>query len=520
MKYYGIKHRKFREFLTYQLAKIRYFCSQYTTFSKKVRDRRKANYNLYFRNPYHFKDGNLAIPAGKYCIPVCTITFDVVLRENIPQLKFGLKKLLQQNLSHKFLSGPQSLDKIFSCIETMDSSLSSGYSWIDVGRFDFEKDNLLKQYISYFDIYVRDINSSYLAIETHIYFTENFCKRQIDIINNDYQDMTGHVTPALMNNQKVSGSKQTHAICYYSDAQLKSDLIYENFSILKWQFYNRMQKFFPTIIHSQGLPPPSIYIYKTNISYAETEAKDFWASIGIQGLYGQFIDSSRKLFFRIGQGVKYNLHKKNSEAKDLVYLVNDVTMERRDGYYSADVQIVHEFGLEFSDPICKFLLLDVMNDAAADRLVDYKLKLNKVKLRKNKLHQLLRLRYFYERDIDFYKRYVHDDIWERPEKEIASIFSNQRPWHTYNYKRLTEAPVATKDKLMRQIDVISNEFDAKTSVLQHLSAYKNETTNRTINFAMLTFTATTLLLVIFPELADNISSFLICIWLFIKNIFA
>ena len=520
MKYYGIRYKKFREFSTYQLAKLKYFCSQYTTFSKKKRDRRKANYNIYFRNPHHFKDGNLAIPTGKYCIPICVITFDVILKENIPQLKSGLKKLLRQNLSHKFVGGFQSLDKIFSFIETMDSTLSSWYSWIDVGRCDFEKDNLLKQYISYFDIYIRNINSSYLAIETHIYFTDNFCKKQIDIINNDYQDMTGHVSPALLNNQKVSGGKQTHAICYYSDAQLKSDLIYENFSILKWQFYNRMQEFFPTIFHSEGLPPPSIYIYKTNISYAETEAKIFWTSVGILGHNGQFIDSSRKLFFRISQSGKYDLHRRKSEAKDLVYLVNDVTIEHRDGYYSVDAQIVHEFGMELSYPICKFLLLHAMNDAAADRLVDYKLKLNKVKLRKNKLHQLLRLRYFYERDIDFYKRYVRDDIWERPEKEIASIFSNQKPWHTYNYKYLTEAPVATKDKLMRQIVVISDEFDAKTSVLQHLSAYKNETTNKTINFTMLAFTAATLLLVIFPELADNISNFLICIWFFIKNIFA
>lgn len=515
MKYYGIRQKKSYEALAYRFAKWKYFCLQYTTFSKKKRNRSKMNYEINFRNPYRFRDKSSAIPNDKYCSPICAITYDTVLRENIPQLKSGLKKLLKRNLSHKFVGGGQSLDKIFACIETMDDTLTTWHDWINVGIFDFEEDNLLKNFISYFDIYIRNINSSHLAIETHLHFSDSFLEKQIEIINNDYKDKAGHVYPALMRNQKVSGGKQSQVICHYSDSALKSDLIYENFSVLKWRFYDRMQKFFPTVLHSRGVPPPTVYIYKTNISYTETDTEEFWASVGIMGYAGQFIDNSRKLFFNIHQSGRYDLHR--MPARDLIYLVNDTTMEREKGYYSPDIQIEHEFAMGLSDPICKLQLLEVMNDTVASQLIDYKHKLHKIKLKKNKLHKLLKLRYLYERDIDFYRRYIHDNIWERPQEKISRIFCNHKGFCAYGYKSLTEAPIVAKEKIVEQLGIIGEEFDSKTSVLQHLSAYKSEAKNRKINLTMLFFTATTLLFVIFPKWSENLAEFLNYIWFLLKN---
>jgi len=515
MKYYGIRHKKFYETMAYRFTKCKYFFLQYTTIDERKRNQRKTNYEIYFRNPYRFRDKSSSIPEGKYCSPICAVTYDTVLRENIPQLKSGLKKLLKRNLSHKFVAGAQSLDKIFACIETMDDTLTAWHDWINVGVFDFEEENLLKNSISYFEIYIRNINSSHLAIETYLHFSEGFLAKQISIINNDYKDKTGHVYPALMRSRKASGGKQSQIICHYSDSALKSDLIYENFSMLKWQFYNQLQKFFPTVLHSKGISPPAVYIYKTNISYTETNTEEFWASVGIMGYAGQFIDNSRKLFFKIHQSGRYDLHGRPS--KDLVYLVNDTTIEHETGYYSPDLQIEHEFAMELSDPICKFQLLEVMNAAAASQLIDYKHKLHKIKLRKNKLHKLLKLRYLYERDIDFYRRYIHDNIWEWPQEKLSRVFSNHKGRSVYGYKSLTEAPIVAKEKIAEQIRIIGEEFDSKTSVLQHLSAYKSEAKNRKINLAMLLFTATTLLFVIFPKWSENVAKFLEYIWLIIKN---
>lgn len=365
-------------------------------------------------------------------------------------------------------------------------------------------------------IYIRNINSSHLAIETHLHFADNFFEEQIGIINNDYKDKNGHVYPALLKNRKVSGGKQSQIVCHYSDSALKSDLLYENFSILKWKFYNRIQKFFPTILHSRGVPPPTVYIYKTNISHTENDTEEFWASMGVMGYAGQFIDRSRKLFFSIHQSGRYDFHRRPS--RDLIYLVNDTTMEHEAGYYSPDIQIEHEFVMELSNSICKLQLLEVMNDTVASRLIDYKHKLHKIKLEKNKLHKLLKLRYLYERDIDFYRRYIQDNIWEGPQKKISYLFENQRLLRSYDYRSLTEAPIVAKDKIVEQIGAISEEFDAKTSVLQHLSAYKSEAKNRIINLTMLFFTGTTLLFVIFPSWSEKVAKFLLYIWTLLLKI--
>ena len=58
-------------------------------------------------------------------------------------------------------------------------------------------------------------------------------------------------------------------------------------------------------------------------------------------------------------------------ARDLIYLVNDTTMEREKGYYSPDIQIEHEFAMGLSDPICKLQLLEVMNDTVANRSINF-----------------------------------------------------------------------------------------------------------------------------------------------------
>ena len=233
------------------------------------------------------------------------------------------------------------------------------------------------------------------------------------------------------------------------------------------------------------------------------------------GYAGQFIDNSRKLFFNIHQSGRYDLYR--MPARDLIYLVNDTTMEREKGYYSPDIQIEHEFAMGLSDPICKLQLLEVMNDTVASQLIDYKHKLHKIKLKKNKLHKLLKLRYLYERDIDFYRRYIHDNIWERPQEKISRIFCNHKGFCAYGYKSLTEAPIVAKEKIVEQLGIIGEEFDSKTSVLQHLSAYKSEAKNRKINLTMLFFTTTTLLFVIFPKWSENLAEFLNYIWFLLKN---
>ncbi|NLO09877.1 MAG: hypothetical protein GX129_08450 [Clostridiales bacterium] len=295
---------------------------------------------------------------------------------------------------------------------------------------------------------------------------------------------------------------------------MKSDLIYESISILKWRFYNKIQKYFPTILHQKKVNPPSINIYKTNINYTEETGRHFWDSVGISGYKGQFIDESRKLFFKTNLSGRYERNKRT----DLIYVVNELTMDHEPGYYSTDFQIINEFAENLSTNIFKFTLLDALNELVANDLISYKLSLNKIKLRKNRFNKLLKLRYLYEKNIDFYKRYVCDDIWENAQNEIAHVFNGKKLKHSYDYRVLTDSPVVSKSKIIEQIKALCTEFDEKTSILQHLAAYKNENRNRIINLIMLLLTITTIVFIIFPELSKEVAKFLLYIWSFIKDI--
>ena len=237
--------------IIYSIEKLRRFCSQYTTLDKKKREHRKFNYIHSFVEPYKFRGENLGIPERKYYTPICIITSDLVLRENIPQIKSGLIKLLKKQYSHKFFGGQQSIDEILRNIEEMDDTLTSWYDCIDIGRFDFERDNTLNQDIPYFDVYIKNTNSSYLSIEFHLYLGDIFQRDLIQIINSNYINLKGYIVPGFMQNRKISGGKRTYNVTHYNNAHLKSDLIYESISLLKWRFYNKIQKYFPTILHQK-----------------------------------------------------------------------------------------------------------------------------------------------------------------------------------------------------------------------------------------------------------------------------
>lgn len=515
MRYYGVKRKRNIEKIKYKLVRLNYFCSQYATLNKKKREHRKFSYIHSFVEPYQFREKDLSIPAGKYYVPVCIITSDLVLRENIPQLKSGLIKLLKSHFSHKFLGGQRSVDEILKNIENMDDTLTSWYNWIDIGRFDFEDDRILKEKISYFDVYIKNINSSYLSVEFHLYGTDSYIKEHVNIIDNNFMNKEGYVMPGFTQNHRVSGGKRTYGVGHYNNAHLKSDLIYEDISIMKWQFYNKIQKYFLTTLHQKSINPPSIDIYKTNVHYTDKNAQNFWDSVGVSSYQGQFIDESRKLFFKTNLSGRYE----RQGRTDLIYVVNEMTIEKSPGYYSFDFQIVSEFKDNLSASLLKFALLEALNEIVAKELISYKLRLNKIKLRKNRLNKLLKLRYFYERDMDYYKRFACDDIWGKAEGTISEVFDKKKLERSFDYRVLTESSIAAKNKIIEQINVLSNEFDDKTRILQHLAAYKNENRTKRINYVMLFLAIATLGFIIYPNLAKFVGEAIIKILRNITSVF-
>lgn len=473
-----------------------------------MRDFYKNSYEKYLKHQpgtvdFRQRRGDCAIPKDKHCVPVCVVTSDLILRENIDELKRGLKKLLKNNYSHKFIGGFKSIDEILKSIENMDDTFAWWYTSIYAGRFDFELHKDLSSCINYFDLYIRPINSSYLSVETYIYLNKEYLDTLQNLIDNDVKFIKTYIMPGFRRNKKVSGGKNALAVGEYSKESQKSDTIYESITSLKWAYYNELQKFFSTIIHCLNVSPPSILFYQTNIDYKDKEANQFWASLGLHSYEGQFIDEAQKVFFNINLSGRYERH----SGCDIAYVYHDEKIKLISMYGTLDFQIVHGFCEDYAQDFFRFIHLEQLNQIFSKKLASYKLKLNKIKLKKRQLYNILKLRHRFECDIDKYSRYVADDIWDSSEKGISELFGGQKCLHNFDYTYLTSSLELTK-KIQEQINVLNNEFENKSAIIKHLSGYKNEFKNRQMNFCMFVFAAATLILLIFPEWATEIAEFL------------
>lgn len=508
MKNYGLNKKLLNEKVLYKLVEFKYFILQYISKSENMRDFYKHSYDSYFKSQdnkksFRQKHENYAVPEGKHCIPVCVVTSDLILRENIDELKKGLVKLLKNNYSHKFLGGFHSIDEILKRIENMDDTLTWWYTSIDVGRFDFESQENLSSYINYFDLYIRPVNSSYLSIETYLYLNEDYLNTLQKTINDDIKTVKTNIMHGFHLNKKKSGGRSALCVGGYSEHTQKSDAIYESITSLKWAYYNELQKFIPTVVHRLKVAPPSILFYQTNIDYENKEALPFWASLGLLDYEGQFIDESQKLFFNISRSGRYEQH----SCHDMGYVFHDTKLELIPIYRTLDFQVINTFCEEYAQHFFRFIHLEQLNQIFSRKLVDYKLKLNKIKLKKHQLYNILKLRHKFECDIDKYSRYISDNIWDDSEKHISELFGEQTCKKSLDYRYLTSNLKST-NKIQEQIDVLSSEFENKSSIIKHLAEYKNESKNRRLNFWMFIFAAATLILLIFPEWASDIADFL------------
>lgn len=514
MKNYGIERKKFKENALYRIAQLEYFFLQYCAHSEGMRDYYKHTYKEHFTtHPFRIRK-NYSVPEGKHCNPVCLITSDLILRENLPLLKKGLVKLLKKHHSHKFLGGFKSIGEILTSVENMDDTLTWHYSSIDAGRFDFDTLPSLEPYISYFDLHIRKINDSYLSVETHIYFTEQYANELQQIIDSDITEQKTYINFAFRRNKKQSGGRKTLALCHYNEASQKSDILHENMVSLKWRFYCALQKFFPSVLHELNVPPPGILFYQTNIDYSDSSANYFWRSLGIPILEGQFIDEGNKLFFKTDLSGRYPKH----TYSNMIFVYHDEKMSLESGFHDLNFQIIDGFYWDYSRDIFKFQFLDILNSQYSKALIHYKHRLNKIKLKKSRIHSLLKLHYSFERDMDMYVRFSSDDIWERAVKNVAKLFNNKTMIRGFDYTDFTSIPLESMKRIKDQQAILTKDFESKESILQHLENYKHESRNGLINYIMFFIALLTLLFLIFPEWSASIASWLINIWTWINSL--
>lgn len=516
LKYYGEIQNKKQEEFKYRAFKLQEYLPQFLTLNKEKRESKKTKYEYMFREKYRYKDKHTySIPENKYYKPVGIFTTDIVEKNKINEIKKGLKELILKNTSHKFMGHFSSLDEIINSIDSIEDIFSSYYTEIRCGRFDFNNSNKLNEIIDYFDITIRNFNTSYLSIEVEIYIAENMNNKIKEIINNDYAHDRGFTRDIFINSNKKNGGKKSKSIIYYNNAHLKSEILNEKMIEIKWVLFNEIQKFLPLVLHNKNIMPPSVNIYDTNILEDEENSQVFLSSVGVDRFNGQYINEKEKLYFYTEVSSKFGLGKRNT---DMIFLVNKNLYDNWDGFYSFNFRTMTYFQETYKD-IYKSMIATTLFDEFATICIKYKKQLNNIPPRIYSLNKILKLRYNFESEITWYKNFANETDWHKEAKKVENIFDKKYETRGHNYTYLINTPLHGHERLNKFIKSIQQEIDRKLLAIGHLDEYNKSKMNTRINLIMLFISLITLILVVFPNFANELAGTIINILSNIKNKF-
>lgn len=507
VKYYGLKKKIYQEDFLYAYAKGR--TKILSILPGKRRDFWKRCFDTSFSKFHDINPSDNSLPAGSFFELKRIITSDLIRREDIKKLQKGIRHLLKERTSnHLFRFSTDGVEEICSRLEKMDTSLLLWYQEVNCGAFDFQG-LPFSSTIDYFTVTIKNVNSSFLGLEFSLSISKQKLQELNDIINSNFHDSRGYAQPSLTVKSEKSGAFKNYNVVHYNPQHLKADSIYEFITYIEWEFYEALKTYFPFVLHSQGVMPPRIELYYTDIDYQKS-CKPFWESIGISSYQGQFIDERQKMFFESSLSGRYM---RDQTDNRLIYIVKDDGIEA--GQFKSVKDFVYEHLREYTTEYFRFLFLGIMSKEAGKHIVLYKHKLDRIKLRRNHLKALLKLKYNFSKSIDTFMRYIRDDSWEQGIAALENIYTdsnnllkNQRKFFCITCADFCNRMLSGSKKLKEDIRILLAEFEDKEHILQTLDDYKNASRNFKLNLIMLSISAFTLALIIFPDRAIWIANVL------------
>ena len=506
VKYYGLNNKLFKEKYTYKYAKVR------AKIKSILPGRRskywKKNYNVSFCERYNLSENNNSLPTDHVFYLDSFIVADIIRREDIYKLQKGLRKILKKYRTGRILYfNDGGLDKMCKKIENMDSTLSVWSTQMECGFFEFRR-HPLETVINYFSLSICNINSAFLSLKFEVKLSEQKKKELNEIIEKNYTDEKGYVQPTLVARNE-GGAFESYSIILYNDNDLKADKIYEFLNIIEWEFMEEMNKIFPIVLHDRKIMPPRMEVYYTDIDYHE-DCRNFWSSIGIDSYQGQFIDERHKMFFDTTISGRYE---KDETKGRILYIVKDDGLERKLDSVKDDVK--YHLG-KYSIYYFNILFLRLLTDEAERNTVNFKQQLDSIKLKKNKLLQLLKLKYKFSLAMDDYNRYMRDNCVENSMNHLKEVYSKNeksikklRSSFFMSYKFFCESAKTETEKVEKNVEILLKEFEDKKQILQNMYDYKNTGRSMRLNFIMLLIAAATLYFVIFPEHTKNLAQIIV-----------
>lgn len=516
LKYYGLKDKIKKEDFLYLYAKRR--AKLLSILPGKRRKFWKSNYdNIFECDHWGLRDDN-SLPDDSVFDMYSIVVADLIRREDINQLQKGIRVLLQKRRSNRFLTAPiEGLDEICKRIEQMDASLLAWYNVVECGVFEF-KNHPLEKIIDYFTVKICNVNSGYLSLVFDIKLKSGKKEELKNIIENNYYETRGYAHQTLTGKSKTTGAFKNYFVARYNDNSLKADRIFEFISYIEWEFLQELSSLFPFVFHNRNISPPRIEVYSTNIDWRD-DNRYFWHSIGVEEYQGQFIDERHKMFYENTLSERYGRLYANNR---LLYIFKDDGIEI--GQFKSIKDKVYHHINEYAIDSIKFMFLDMLSREAGKTLVDYKHKLDKIKLKRNNLELLLKLKYNFSREIDDFNRYKRDDIWDKSKRRfedlyvysdtVAKLASRK---FFISYTNFCDNAISESRKIDEDIGMMLAEFEEKKMILQNLADYKNTANSLRLNLIMTILTTMTLFFVIFPDKAKEIADVIAMMWNFITS---
>lgn len=516
MKYYGLKNKIKKEHFLYWYAKRR--AKLLSILPGKKREFWKNNYNNIFEYEYWEGRDDNSLPDDSFVDMYSIVVADLIRREDIKQLQKGIRLLLQKRRSNRFLTAPiEGLDEICKRIEQMDESLLAWYNVVECGLCEF-KNHPLEKIIDYFSVKICNVNSGYLSLIFDIKIKDEKKEELKRIIDNNYHETRGYAYQTLTGKSKATGAFKNYSVERYNDNSLKADKIFECISYIEWEFLQELSSLFPFVFHNRNNLPPRIEVYSTNIDWRDNN-RFFWHSIGIEEYQGQFIDEQHKMFYENTLSGRYGRLYANNR---LLYIFKDDGIEI--GQFESIKDKVYHHIKEYAIDYFKFMFLDMLSREAGKTLVDYKHELDKIKLKRNNLELLLKLKYNFSKEIDDFNRYKRDDIWDKSKKRFDDVYAYSDTVSELASRKFfishtdfCNNAISESRKIDDDMGMMLAEFEEKKLILQNLADYKNTANSMRLNVIMTILTAMTLFFVIFPDKAKEIADIISAIWNFITS---
>ena len=534
-KYYGIEEKKKTEDREYRLSRL--YAQRYHLFlfHPEKKKRLKEHFSYIWRdNPsmFHYNNG---IPEGNYYSIDRILIADLVPRDKLDELIVGIKWLYKNFYSNRFLPvGTDSIADIEKKLQQMDSTLGNWYENMEFFTFDLSGIPLSKT-IDQFICYVANINPSYLSVEFVLNLTEP-CKKEFeDLMEQDFKSPRGYASKAITQRKNTNGFRENTTLVHYNESALKSDHISEKISRIKWEFFSLVKKEIPLYLHCSGIEPPGIVFFNTDISYHDCChlyprnidrnkpcSEEFFASVGIDEINGEFFDERSKLFFDVSLSGRYS----RNPFHNMYFVSNELIENQFSDMNPGENLEVYYFCKDESYKFFRVEFLRILNEELGKQLITSRSEIEKIKPRKRNYKKLLQIRLNYISMVEPYLNYYNDQPWEQNSSAIFSLFSEaenliQHAMDRYprsSAKAYTTYPISESKRLMGRVNDVKKIIDTKTEISSAQTDYSNQRNSWILNVLMFLISFITLFFVVFPDNAESLNAWLLNLWDFIRNL--